>query len=48
MDFADWAQTLSLLGVKEIGADLVIGTLHVLLKHQSDIEKATAELQRSR
>jgi MoxR-like ATPase len=44
----DWAQTLSLLGVQEIGTDLVIGTLHVLLKHQSDIEKATAELQRSR
>ncbi len=44
----DWAQTLALLGVQEIATDLVIGTLHVLLKHQSDIEKATAELQRSR
>src|SRR5215470_3819745 len=44
----DWARTLFLLGVPEISTDLVIGTLHVLLKHQSDIEKATAELKRSR
>jgi MoxR-like ATPase len=44
----DWAQTLHLLGVQEISTDLVIGTLHVLLKHQSDIEKATTELRRSR
>jgi MoxR-like ATPase len=44
----DWAQTLFLLGAQEVSADLVVGTLHVLLKHQSDIEKATAELQRSR
>jgi MoxR-like ATPase len=41
----DWAQALSLLGAEEISTDLVIDTLHVLLKHQSDIEKATAELQ---
>ena len=44
----DWARTLFLLGTEEISTDLVIGTLHVLLKHQSDIEKATAELKRSR
>ena len=44
----DWARTLSLLGAQEVGTDLVIGTLHVLLKHQSDIEKATTELKRSR
>ncbi len=44
----DWAQTLFLLGAEEVSTDLVIGTLHVLLKHQSDIEKATTELQRSR
>ena len=44
----DWARTLSLLGVQEVSTDLVVGTLHVLLKHQSDIEKATTELQRSR
>ena len=37
-----------LLGTEEISTDLVIGTLHVLLKHQSDIEKATTELKRSR
>jgi MoxR-like ATPase len=41
----DWAQTLFLLGAEEISTEQVIGTLHVLLKHQSDIEKATAELQ---
>jgi MoxR-like ATPase len=40
----DWARTLQLLGVEEISNDLVLDTLHVLLKHQSDIEKATAEL----
>ena len=44
----DWARTLFLLGTEEISTDLVIGTLHVLLKHQSDIEKATTELKRSR
>ena len=44
----DWARTLYLLGTEEISTDLVIGTLHVLLKHQSDIEKATTELKRSR
>ncbi len=44
----DWARTLFLLGAQEISTDLVIGTLHVLLKHQTDIEKATAELQKAR
>ena len=44
----DWARTLFLLGTEEISTDLVVGTLHVLLKHQSDIEKATTELKRSR
>jgi MoxR-like ATPase len=44
----DWARTLFLLGAEEVSTDLVIGTLHVLLKHQSDIEKATTELKRSR
>jgi len=43
----DWARTLFLLGTEEISTDLVIGTLHVLLKHQLDIEKATTELKRS-
>jgi MoxR-like ATPase len=44
----DWAQTLVLLGTAEISTELVVGTLHVLLKHQSDIEKAAAELQSAR
>jgi hypothetical protein len=44
----DWAQTLFLLAAEEASTDLVVDTLHVLLKHQSDIEKATAELQAAR
>ena len=41
----DWAQTLHLLGVEEVTTELVVSTLHVMLKYQSDILKATAELQ---
>ena len=44
----DWARTLSLLGVEEISTDLIIDTLHVLLKHQPDIEKAAVEFSRTR
>ena len=44
----DWARTLVLLGAEEISTDLVVSTLHVLLKHQSDIERATTELRKSR
>jgi MoxR-like ATPase len=44
----DWARTLSLLGVEEISTDLIIDTLHVLLKHQPDIEKAAVEFGRTR
>ena len=44
----DWARTLSLLGVEEISTELVIDTMHVLLKHQPDIEKAAVELRRAR
>ena len=44
----DWARTLSLLGVAEISTELVIDTLHVLLKHQPDIEKAAVEFSRTR
>ena len=44
----DWARTLSLLGAEEVSTELVIDTLHVLLKHQPDIEKATAEFRRAR
>ena len=43
-----WARTLSLLGVAEISTELVIDTLHVLLKHQPDIEKAAVEFSRTR
>jgi MoxR-like ATPase len=44
----DWARTLSLLGVAEVSTELIIDTLHVLLKHQPDIEKAAVEFSRTR
>jgi len=40
----DWARTLLLLGVQTIDADQAKATLHILLKYQSDIAKATKEL----
>jgi MoxR-like ATPase len=40
----DWARTLLLLGVAEVDGEALLRHLHVLLKHQSDIERATAEL----
>jgi MoxR-like ATPase len=40
----DLANTLYLMGAEEITPQLAVDTLHVLLKYQSDIEKATAEL----
>jgi MoxR-like ATPase len=40
----DWARTLVILGREELGEDLVAETLHILLKYQSDIEKATREI----
>ena len=40
----DWARTLVLLGREEIGDADTVATLHVLLKYQSDIDKATKEL----
>jgi MoxR-like ATPase len=40
----DLANTLFLLGADEITPQLAVDTLHVLLKYQSDIEKAAAEL----
>ena len=40
----DLANTLFLLGAEEITSQLATDTLHVLLKYQSDIEKAAAEL----
>jgi MoxR-like ATPase len=40
----DWARTLVLLGVDEVGVETTRETLHVLLKYRSDIESAAKEL----
>jgi len=40
----DWARTLLLLGVENIDAEQAKETLHILLKYQTDIAKATKEL----
>ncbi|MGC2484825.1 MAG: MoxR family ATPase [Acidimicrobiales bacterium] len=40
----DWARTLVILGRDEIGDEDAAATLHILLKYQSDIERATKEL----
>lgn len=40
----DWARTLVLLGVESIDAEQAKESLHILLKYQSDIEKAAKEL----
>jgi MoxR-like ATPase len=40
----DWARTLVILGAKQIDADLVRETMHILLKYRSDIDAATKEL----
>jgi MoxR-like ATPase len=40
----DWARTLLFLGRKEISPEVIGETLHVLLKYQSDIQKARKEL----
>src|SRR5437764_6127378 len=40
----DWARTLVLLGIENIDASQAKETLHILLKYQSDIAKATKEL----
>ncbi len=42
----DWARTLLALAIDHLDTSAVTGTLHVLLKYQSDIDKATAELAR--
>ena len=39
----DWARTLVVLGRKEIGEEDAAATLHILLKYQTDIERATKE-----
>ncbi len=40
----DWARTLVLLGIDNVDAEQAKETLHILLKYQSDIAKATKEL----
>ncbi|HEX3427049.1 MAG TPA: MoxR family ATPase, partial [Acidimicrobiales bacterium] len=40
----DWAQTLVLLGVESVDAEVARDTLNILLKYQSDIAKAAKEL----
>ncbi len=44
----DWARTLVLLGREEIGEADAVATLHILLKYQADLEKATKELVRGK
>jgi MoxR-like ATPase len=41
----DWARTLLLLGVEQVDAAMAVGTANILLKYQSDITKATKELE---
>jgi MoxR-like ATPase len=40
----DWARTLLLLGIQSFDAQAATETLHILLKYQSDIEKAAKDL----
>ena len=43
----DWARTLLLLGIQSVDAATATETLHILLKYQSDIEKAAKDLSAS-
>jgi MoxR-like ATPase len=43
----DWARTLVLLGISNVDAEVATSTLNVLLKYQSDIDKAAKELSSS-
>ncbi len=43
----DWAKTLLLLGIQSVDAETAKETLHILLKYQSDIEKAAKDLSSS-
>jgi MoxR-like ATPase len=40
----DWARTLLALGVADLDESVITDTLHVLLKHQPDIERVAAGL----
>lgn len=41
----DWARTLLALGIGELNAGTATGTLNVILKYQTDIEKVVLDLQ---
>jgi MoxR-like ATPase len=43
----DWARTLLLLGISSVDAATATETLHILLKYQSDIDKAAKDLSAS-
>ncbi len=43
----DWARTLLLIGIQSVDAATATDTLHVLLKYQSDIDKAAKDLNAS-
>jgi MoxR-like ATPase len=43
----DWARTLIALSIEEVDEEVLGDTLHVLLKYQTDIEKAAKELTSS-
>ncbi len=40
----DWARTLVLLGIQSVDTQTATETLHILLKYQSDIDKAAKDL----
>jgi adenylate kinase len=40
----DWARALALLNADTLSAELLAATLNVVLKHESDVEKARASL----
>ena len=40
----DWARTLLVLGIEDVDSGVTKGTLEVLLKYRSDIEKVEREL----
>ena len=44
----DWARTLVALAVEHVDTETVTDTLHVLLKYQTDIDRAAAELAAAR
>jgi len=43
----DWARTLLVLGIEDVGGSITADTLNVLLKYQTDIDRTVAELDLS-